>query len=283
MDLHPLCTFFPRMTGTEFQALVDDIKANGLREPIILHDGMILDGGNRYAACMEAGVEPRFVRFSGGGLGVYVLSANLHRRHLTPGQQAAIVAGVQDWSKANAHGGDRRSDQAVTLPLDSVAGRMAHSGASDKTQRMADKVVKADPDLGKRVAHGEISLPKAVKQISPPKEKPHKKRQLDAPPPEMADYDPRDDELAEAHHTIIELAEEVTRLKDARAVAEIDDEDERQSAEEIIAELRREIVTLTAERDALVVSRNAYQTENGQLKQQLAMQRKEIKRLSRGA
>jgi hypothetical protein len=109
------------------------------------------------------------------------------------------------------------------------------------------------------------------------------KRQLDAPPPEMIDYDPRDDELAEAHHTIIELAEEITRLKDARAVAEIDDEDERQSAEEIIAGLRREIVTLTAERDALVVSRDTYQTENGQLKQQLAMQRKEIKRLSRGA
>jgi len=43
-ELHPLCTLFPRMAGDEFAALCDDIKANGQREPIILHDGMILDG-----------------------------------------------------------------------------------------------------------------------------------------------------------------------------------------------------------------------------------------------
>ena len=36
---------------------------------------------------------------------------------------------------------------------------MAQSGASDKTQRMADKVAKTDPELAKKVAHGEISLP----------------------------------------------------------------------------------------------------------------------------
>ena len=71
--------------------------------------------------------------------------ANLHRRHLTPGQQAMIVSIAQDWSKAQAHGGDRRSDQAVTLPLDqtqdTVSSRQAQSGASDKTQRKRREVV----------------------------------------------------------------------------------------------------------------------------------------------
>jgi hypothetical protein len=50
--------------------------------------------------------------------------------------------------------------------LDRVQDRTAQSGASDKTQRDADKVAKANPELAKKVAHGEISLPKAVEQVT---------------------------------------------------------------------------------------------------------------------
>lgn len=45
-----------------------DIKTNGLSQPITLHNGFILDGGNRYRACMEAGIEPRFVEFEGASV-----------------------------------------------------------------------------------------------------------------------------------------------------------------------------------------------------------------------
>ena len=96
IELHPLCTLFPRLSGAEFDALRDDIKTNGLRSPIVLHEGMILDGGNRYRACIEAGVEPTFSKFDGGNLVSFVLSVNLHRRHMTAGQQAAIVASAQN-------------------------------------------------------------------------------------------------------------------------------------------------------------------------------------------
>lgn len=166
-ELHPLCTLFPRLSGAEFDVLREDIKVNGLRSPIVLHQGMILDGGNRYRACIEAGIEPVFSVFEGGNLVSFVLSANLHRRHMTTGQQAAIVASAQDWAQAQAHGGNRRADQVATLPLETIKSRAAESGASERTQRMADKVARADPELAKRVAHGEMSLPKAVQQIAP--------------------------------------------------------------------------------------------------------------------
>lgn len=169
LELHPLCTLFPRLAGPEFEALKADIAAHGQREPIVVHAGFILDGGNRYRACVEIGVEPALKEFTGNNPVSFVLSANLHRRHLTPGQQAAIVASAQDWSRAHSVGGDRKSDQAATLPFDSVADRAAQSGASERTQRMADSVARQSPDLARQVAHGEISLPKALEQLAPPR------------------------------------------------------------------------------------------------------------------
>ena len=52
--LHPLCAISPRLTGPDLEELANDIKINGLLTPIVIHDGMILDGGNRYAACQKA-------------------------------------------------------------------------------------------------------------------------------------------------------------------------------------------------------------------------------------
>lgn len=152
------------MSGGEFASLASDIKANGLRNPITLLDGMILDGGNRYRACLEAGIDPVFAQFEGGNIVSFVLSANLHRRHMSAGQQAAIVASAQDWAKAQTNGGDRSSRQ--DCPLVTVADRAAQSGAHINTQKMADKVAKASPELAMQVAHGEKSLPQAVEEIT---------------------------------------------------------------------------------------------------------------------
>lgn len=165
-ELHPLCTLFPRMAGAEFDALVADIRENGQREPITLYQNMILDGGNRYRACLAADRVPQFEPFHDGNIVTFVLSKNLHRRHMSAGQQAAIVASAQDWAKANTHGGDRKSHQAAILPLDSTASRAAASGAGERTQRMADTVARKAPEIAKQVARGEKTLPTAVQEVT---------------------------------------------------------------------------------------------------------------------
>jgi hypothetical protein len=91
---HPLASTFPLMEGGEFTALIDDIRAHGLREPIILYDGMILDGRNRDRACREAGIAPQFREMPFGSraeAAAYVISANILRRHLTGDQKRELI------------------------------------------------------------------------------------------------------------------------------------------------------------------------------------------------
>lgn len=215
VELHPLCTLFPRMGGIEFDALKADISANGLRQPIVLLDGMILDGGNRYRACIDAGVKPVFTEYKGGNIVSFVLSANLHRRHMTPGQQAAIVASAQDWANAQTVGGNganqhgKKEERCNVAPLlDTAASRAAESGASLRTQKMADKVAKASPELSKKVAHGEISLPKAVAKVEGKPEKPASKR-VGKAEPVAAKGKPK-----KAEQTFESLLEENATLRD---------------------------------------------------------------------
>ena len=80
------------MSDSELRELADDIKTNGLAHAIVRDVGMILDGRNRLAACEIAGVEPRFEEYTGDDPVAYVISANIHRRHLTTDQKREVIA-----------------------------------------------------------------------------------------------------------------------------------------------------------------------------------------------
>ena len=93
MEFDQVVTLFPKMGKHEFDELVDDINKNGLREPIWKYQGKIIDGRHRYQACRQLGIEPVYREWDGKGtLTDFVLSCNLHRRHLTTSQRVMIAA-----------------------------------------------------------------------------------------------------------------------------------------------------------------------------------------------
>ena len=99
-QFHPVADIFPLMVGVEFEALKADIAANGLLEAIWRHpDGRILDGRNRYRACLALGIEPEYRIYSGSldtaALVSFVVSLNLQRRHLDSGQRAFVALGEE--------------------------------------------------------------------------------------------------------------------------------------------------------------------------------------------
>ena len=112
---HPAAAIFPLMSGTDFDELVADVKANGLRDPITTYRDTILDGRNRLRACEAAGIEPRFKEWTGDDPIAFVISCNLHRRHLNTTQRAAIAVKL-----ANMRQGER-SDLQPCSPVYKVS------------------------------------------------------------------------------------------------------------------------------------------------------------------
>ncbi|SPL63603.1 Spo0J and IME4 domain-containing protein [Ochrobactrum soli] len=96
---HPLADIFPMIADPDLKVLAADIAANGQVEPILLLEGQVLDGRNRQAACLLAGVEPIYSDFTGADPLSYVLSKNLHRRHLNESQRAMAAALIVDWER----------------------------------------------------------------------------------------------------------------------------------------------------------------------------------------
>src|SRR5688572_22003315 len=93
VDFHPVANIFPMMSEDEYKDLVSDIRQNGLQESIWTYDNLIIDGRNRFKACVEAGVKPLFREWSGDEscLLQFVVSLNLKRRHLTSSQKAVVA------------------------------------------------------------------------------------------------------------------------------------------------------------------------------------------------
>ena len=95
LEPHPLSAIFPPISDEDFGKLAADINLNGLHQAIVRYQGKILDGNNRYRACELLKIAPKFAPdFTGDDAHArnYVISANIHRRHLSPDQRREIIA-----------------------------------------------------------------------------------------------------------------------------------------------------------------------------------------------
>lgn len=139
LTAHPAAAAFPMMDPGRFAQLVESIATTGLQVPILLCDGQILDGRNRYAACREAGVEPRFEQFAGGNPFEHVWALNGQRRDLEAGQRAAIrllidksSAGWEADQTRRREAANARRAEATTQQHEAAGGRRLEVAAADR-------------------------------------------------------------------------------------------------------------------------------------------------------
>ena len=165
-EFHEVANIFPLMQGDEFDALKADIAANGLREPVWLHsDGRIIDGRNRYRACRDLGVEPMYRTWDGGGsLVSFVVSLNLHRRHLTESQRAMIAAKL-------ATMGEGRPEKTGSIDLVSQSQAATLLNVSVPSVKRARVVyTNGEPDLVDAVERGDVAVSAAAEVATLPVE-----------------------------------------------------------------------------------------------------------------
>lgn len=171
MNHHPASEIFPMMDPEAFTALVADIRVNGLIEPIVLDSiGNILDGRNRYQACIEAGVSPRFSIYEGSNPVAYVTSVNLHRRHLTASQKALVAACLaKEYEEPAKERQGTRNDITPRLEEsergEAVEKAAREVGVSRGYTYDAKQIMEQSPELAGAVAEGRITIPEAKREL----------------------------------------------------------------------------------------------------------------------
>lgn len=159
-EFHPIANLFPLMTDEELDALAEDIKVNGLTFAIMLYEGKILDSRNRFLACQRAGVEPGYEEYEGDTPIEFVLSLNLHRKHLTTSQRAAIAAELATLPQG------ARTDLASNEARFSQSQAGVAMGVSRSSVQRAAAVRAADSELHEKVKAGEVSVEDAGRMAS---------------------------------------------------------------------------------------------------------------------
>ena len=156
MDYHEYANLFPMMPATDLKSLADDIRSSGLSDSIITFEGKILDGRNRHKACEIAGVTPRFTEYDGSDALQFVISHNLHRRHLSESQRAMVAA---KWAKlkrgANQHSPIGEPSETETKTRNEAA-KLLNVGTSSIDR--AKKVINQAPELVEKIESGAMSV-----------------------------------------------------------------------------------------------------------------------------
>ena len=113
MKFHEVADIFPMMSPEEYESLKADIKQNGLLQPIWVYDDQIIDGRNRYNACLDLGIIPQYQSWDGNGsLVAFVVSLNLQRRHLNSSQKAFVALEVERLLAVEAR---ERKSEAISV------------------------------------------------------------------------------------------------------------------------------------------------------------------------
>jgi len=169
---------FPLLEQEELNELAEDIKKNGLLQPIILYDGKILDGRNRYLACNSINIKPKFI------IGTfknreeaedYVISENLHRRHLNKDQIAIIsveIVGPIYEERARKRQLEGKKIETIEQPIENdsinLVPQVGHEVENGKTRDL----------LAKKMKVGKNKIQKAKKIVETAKTDPEIEKKL---------------------------------------------------------------------------------------------------------
>lgn len=175
--VHECADLFPYMEERELRALADDIEKKGQQETIKCIDGKIIDGRNRFMACTLVEVEPKMEDIEVSDALDYVMSTNLHRRHLGETQRAWVGANI---TLKHSRVAKTQAIKMMNISLRSLNSAIAviKSGSKDLQDKVqygqipvyqAEQIAKLDEGEQKRlVALPKTKVGKALRDLKKP-------------------------------------------------------------------------------------------------------------------
>lgn len=159
--VHPAANAFPMMDRQQFASLKKDIEKKGQQDYITFWREQLIDGRNRLRACEELGIEPMTCELDDDADPLaFIISANLHRRHLTTAQRSMVAAEL-----ATLEHGSNRFRKKVETPngassIDDVASLL---NVSPRTVDRAKQVKeKGSLELVDAVKSGDVTVSQAA-------------------------------------------------------------------------------------------------------------------------
>lgn len=152
MKYHKLAEYFPILEGDEFEQLKQDIKDNGQLEPIVIYEDSILDGVNRWRAIDElnktnnTNIQVKTKAYKGNDPRSFVISANIKRRHLNPGQIGVIINELIEVDF---------SQEKITDQVDNLSREF---GVSTQTIHRARRIKKQAPEKIPEIISGKTTV-----------------------------------------------------------------------------------------------------------------------------
>lgn len=169
VDVHPAAELFPLMEEDRFAEFVEDVREHGLLETIVVTpDGSVLDGRHRLLACRATRTEPRFTTHEGNPW-EYVISVNLHRRHLTDAQRAVVAGKMAERGPGQRTANPNASAEAFQPPAQNEAAKLLNVSRS-AVQRARTVMNRGTPAVTHLVESGKVPLATAervVRELAP--------------------------------------------------------------------------------------------------------------------
>ena len=156
---HPLSELWGDMPDEQLLELAEDIKKNGILEPVVLFEGEVLDGWHRCQGGQIAQVDVPTINFVGDPVG-FVIAKNAHRRHLTTSQKASAIVAAVSWQPSGVQQANSRVEPGATLTNKEMAER-----ADVSIRTITDAKTAARGGMGDAVIAGDISAKEAAKQV----------------------------------------------------------------------------------------------------------------------
>ena len=176
----------PPLSPEEFEQLEKNILEEGIRDPLVVWNGVLIDGHNRYEIAKKHGLDYETVErdfYSEDEARAWIIQNQLGRRNLSKYDRSVMALKLKPVVAERAKENERKGGgsgssgrQKIGNPTTTAKELAKTAGVSHETIRKVEKIEeKATPRTKQLLREGKLSINQAYNSVHPKAEDPVKK------------------------------------------------------------------------------------------------------------